>query len=297
MMAATPSRLRRRSILLVTTLALAAGACGGDVVSSTQGPGVVVAPPPTSTLPATTTTTTPLPVVSVPSWAVFDVSRQQMMAANAADAPMAVGSLMKLLTAYVVNEAGDHTRVVTVPRMQIDPMESAIGLYAGEQLPRDVLVRAMLIVSANDAARALARDVGGSEDAFVAMMNDAAGRLGMTGTHAVNPVGLDAAGQHSTARDIVLLGNVLMSDPTFRTTVARTSARLHGQVFPATNDLLGVYAGADGIKTGHTTQAGYCILASATRDGRTVIVAVLGAATEPDRDASATALLDWAFAN
>lgn len=292
-------RHRRRSISLLAAVALGAVACGGNVAAPDEaGSGAAtlttLAP---STLPATTTTTTPLPVVSAPAWAVFDVGRHQLMAESGADAPVAVGSLMKLLTAYVVAQAGDPTKVVTVQNMQLDPMESAIGLYAGEQLARDVLVRAMMIVSANDAARALALDVGGSEAGFVGMMNDAALRLGLTGTHAVNPIGLDADGQHSTARDMVTLGNVLMADPTFRTTVARTSARLHGQVFPATNDMLGMYVGADGIKTGHTTQAGYCILASATRNGRTVIVAVLGATSEQGRYAAATALLDWAFAN
>ena len=86
-----------------------------------------------------------------------------------------------------------------------------------------------------------------------------------------------------------------MDDPTFRTTVARTDARLHGSVFPSTNPLLSTYEGATGVKTGHTTDAGYCIVASATRDGRPVIVAVLGAPSDKARIDGATALLDWAF--
>jgi D-alanyl-D-alanine carboxypeptidase (penicillin-binding protein 5/6) len=203
---------------------------------------------------------------------------------------------MKLLTAYVVMQAGDPTHIVTVPQMQIDPTESAIGLYAGEQLQRDLLVRAMLIVSANDAARALAIDLAGSEDAFAAQMNAAAAGLGLTGTVAANPVGLDAPGAHSTARDMTMLASVLLGDETFRTTVARTDASLHGLVFPATNDLLRTYPGAIGVKTGHTTEAGYCVVGAATRDGRTVIVTVLGAPTDASRLQGATTLLDWAFA-
>ena len=226
---------------------------------------------------------------------VYDVGSQQWLAEHEADTPRAVGSVMKLLTAYVVIQAGDPTHVATVPALQLDKSESSIGLYEGEKLKRDLLMRAMLIVSANDAARTLAVDVGGTEDAFVTRMNTAAQALGMVNTVAANPVGLDAAGEHSSARDMVTLANILMGDPTFRATVARKDARLHGLVFPSTNDLLSTYAGATGVKTGHTTDAGYCVVGSATRDGRSVIVAVLGAPSDKARLTGATALLDWAF--
>ena len=196
----------------------------------------------------------------------------------------------------MVLQAGDLAQVVTVPELQVDIAESAIGLYKGEQVPRDVLLRAMLIVSANDAARALAIDVGGSIEGFVQQMNAAADELGLSNTVAANPIGLDASGAHSSARDMVTLAALLMRDPTFREAVKKPSANLHGQTFAATNDLLRTYEGADGVKTGHTTDAGYCLIASATRDGRTVLVAVLGAPTEDARLAGATALLDWAFA-
>ena len=98
---------------------------------------------------------------------------------------------MKLLTAFVVMQAGDPTHVATVPAMQLGTSESSIGLYEGERLGRDVLLRAMLIVSANDAARTLAVDVAGDEQAFVDQMNAAAQALGMANTIAANPTGLD----------------------------------------------------------------------------------------------------------
>ena len=97
-------------------------------------------------------------------------------------------------------------------------------------------------------------------------------------------------------RDVVRLSSVLMQDEAFRTTVARTSARLHGTEIPASNDLLSMYAGADGIKTGTTTQAGHCLAASATRDGRRMVVVVLGSSSEEARYQAASTLLDWAFA-
>jgi D-alanyl-D-alanine carboxypeptidase (penicillin-binding protein 5/6) len=192
-------------------------------------------------------------------------------------------------------QAGDPTHVATVPALKLDDSESSIGLFEGEKLPRDLLLRAMLIVSANDAARTLALDVGGSEQAFVDQMNETAQALGMVNTVAANPTGLDAAEGHSSARDMVVVATVLMDDPTFRVTVARTDARLHGLVYPSRNPLLTRYQGATGVKTGHTTGAGYCIVGSANRDGRSVIVAVLGAPSDRARLDGATALLDWAF--
>ena len=318
---------------LVLALLIAVAACTSSTASApaptraptappsvspavTTVPAVTVAPTtPTlaTTVPAPTTTPAPNTTIAAPvtvdetrpappdvaaaSWAVLDPASGELIAGHEMDAPRSVGSLMKLLTAYVVMEAGRPKQIVTAPEeLLVSVEESAIGLVPGEQLPRDVLLRAMLIVSANDAAPALAVDLAGSEAKFAERMTAAAGELGLTSTRAANATGLDADAQYSTARDMAALGRVLMDDPEFETVAARTDARLHGQTFPATNDLLALYPGADGIKTGHTTEAGWCILASATRDGRRMIVAVLGAATEADRNAAATTLLDWALA-
>jgi D-alanyl-D-alanine carboxypeptidase (penicillin-binding protein 5/6) len=284
----------RRGALLACVLAASACTTPGNAAAPAA---TVRAPsPPAHVTQGTSTTLRDRPTVDAAAYAVLDVASGEFLVEHAADTPRAVASVTKLLTAYVVMQAGDPSRVVTVPQMQIEPGESVIGLQTGEQLPRDVLLRAMLIVSANDAARALAVDVAGSESAFVDLMNAAAAELGLTGTRAVNPVGLDADGAHSTARDVARLAALLLRDATFRETVARTDARLHGTVHPATNDdfLLG-YEGATGVKTGTTTRAGACLVASATRDGRTLIAVVLGAPSTAARTASAIALLDWAF--
>jgi D-alanyl-D-alanine carboxypeptidase (penicillin-binding protein 5/6) len=255
----------------------------------------VVTVPVVTTVPAPGASSAP-PQVDAAAYAVYDATASRWLAERDADVMVAVGSVMKLLTAHVVMQAGDPTDLVTVPELSLDPEESAIGLYTGEQQQRDVLLRAMLIVSANDAARALAIDVAGTEAAFTERMNAAADALGLAGTVAANPVGLDAPGAGSTARDVVTLASLLLQDPTFRETVARPSARLHGQTFPATNDLLATYDGATGVKSGRTTQAGWCLVGSAERDGRSVVVAVLGAPSDAARLASTVALLDWAFA-
>ena len=218
------------------------------------------------------------------------------LASNQPDVPLPVGSLIKLLTAQTAYAAGQPTKVVVAPDgLIVDPEESRIGISPGQELPRDLLVRALLIVSANDAARALAVDIAGGEQQFAELMNQQAAALGLAATQAVNPTGLDAEGQHSSASDLTRLAAFLMGNPTFQLTVERTDAMLNGQTFPSTNDLLSKYPGADGVKTGHTTQAGWCIVASATRNGRRIIATVLGAPTEEARDAAATSLLDWGF--
>ena len=296
--AATPSTVNSTSIGSTTI--------GSSTVSpsttSTTLPAPTTTPAPAMTTVATTVATTSTvagrpPAVAATAYAVYDVATQRWLADFHADEPHPVGSIMKLLTAYVVMHAGQPAKLVTVPPMHLDPSESAIGLYPGEHLSRAVLLRGMLIVSANDAARALAADVGGSGPSFVAMMNAAARQLGLHHTVAANPIGLDAAGAHSSARDVITIASLLMRDATFRATVERRSATLHGRTLPTTNGLLATYPGTDGIKTGHTSGARYCIVASAVRNGRRVIVAVLGAPTDAARVKDATQLLDWAFAN
>jgi D-alanyl-D-alanine carboxypeptidase (penicillin-binding protein 5/6) len=260
------------------------------LAQSTTAAAPVTAPVPVGSLdPASP------PAVDAAAYVVYDVNSATWLADKEADSPRPVGSLMKLLTAYVVMQAGDPTHVAIVPALHVDQAESAIGLYEGERLQRDLLVRAMLIASANDAAETLAVDVGGSEDAFVEQMNAAAKALGLVNTVAANPTGLDTRGAQSSPRDLVVLAADLMTDSTFRATVARVDARLHGQTHKATNDLLTSFDGATGVKTGHTTQAGWCIIGSATRDGRSVIVAVLGAPTNDARVEGAAALMEWAF--
>jgi D-alanyl-D-alanine carboxypeptidase (penicillin-binding protein 5/6) len=255
----------------------------------------------TSTTAATTTTTTipgALPRVQAAAWTVYDVSQGEMLASNQATARRPVASLMKLLTAEVAIAAGQPTKLVTAPSegLVLSDDESVIDIRAGQELSRDLLVRAMLKASANDAARLLALDIAGSEAAFAALMNSTAQQLGLNDTRAANATGLDAEGQYSTANDMTLLGARLMNSINFQIAVRDTTAELNGQAYPNTNELLGAYPGADGIKTGYTSGAGWCILASAIRDGRRLIVAVLGAPTEEARYEAAAALLDWGFA-
>jgi serine-type D-Ala-D-Ala carboxypeptidase (penicillin-binding protein 5/6) len=270
--------------------------------TTVAAPPTTVPPPPPTPPPTPAPTPPPAPpttVVPVPdakAWAVFDMRSGQFLTGQEQDTPLAVGSLMKLLAAQTAYAAGDPVKVaIAPPGLIVDPEESRIGIGEGQELSRDLLVRAMLIVSANDAARMLAIDIAGGEPQFAEMMNQTAAAMGLANTHAVNVTGLDQDGSYSSAADLSRLGAFLMGNQTFQLTVKRTSASLNNKTIPSTNDLLKTYPGADGIKTGHTTDAGWCITASAMRDGRRIIATVLGAPTEAARDAGATALLDWAF--
>jgi D-alanyl-D-alanine carboxypeptidase len=321
--AAVPSghMVLRRLVSGCVVVALVA-ACTGDDAADPETPSTL--PPPTSstttttttttsttttttsttsttttTLPPTTTaapTTTVVPVVEAAAYAVYDMRSGQFLAASQADTPLPVASLIKLLAAQTAYAAGQPTKVVVAPPgLILDPEESRIGIDEGQELQRDLLIRAMLIVSANDAARMLALDIAGGEAQFAEQMNQMAGALGLANTRAVNVTGLDAEGQFSTANDMTRLAALLMRNASFQLAVRRTDAVLNEISHPATNDLLTLYPGADGIKTGRTTAAGWCIVASATRNNRRIIATVIGAPTEDARNAAATTLLDWGF--
>jgi serine-type D-Ala-D-Ala carboxypeptidase (penicillin-binding protein 5/6) len=236
-----------------------------------------------------------LPPIAAAAYVVVDGDTGEALASLNADQPRPVASLGKLMTARLVLDAGPLEDTATVPPLQIAGDESQAGLEPGDHVSRDELLQAMLVASANDAARTLAVDVAGNEHSFVRMMNAEAAAAGLDATRYANPVGLDDPAQHSSAADVARLARDLMQDPAFRRIVAAESIRINGSELPATNDLLGVYRGADGIKTGHTDEAGWCIAASATRDGRSIVAVVLGAPTEQARDAATRALLDYGF--
>lgn len=236
-----------------------------------------------------------LPPIPAAAYVVLDGDTGEPLASYNADQPRPVASLTKLMTARLVLDAGPLEHTATVPPLQLAGDESQAGLEPGDHVSRDDLLEAMLVASANDAARTLAVDVAGNENRFVEMMNAEAAAANLDATRYTNPTGLDDPAQHSSAADVARLAHDLMDDPAFRRIVAAESTTLDGSALPATNDLLGTYQGADGIKTGYTDEAGWCLAASATRDGRSIVAVVLGAPTEDARDDAARALLDYGF--
>ena len=157
------------------------------------------------------------------------------------------------------------------------------------------LLKGALVQSANDAADALADDVArGSATTFVAMMNAQARKLGLTNTHYSRPDGLDAPAHYSSARDVTKLAQLVMRDPVVRRIVRlRTTIIAGGRRLHTWNDLLGIFRGLDGVKTGHTAAAGWCEVAEVKRDGLDVYATILGSPTRGQRNVDLAALLRW----
>jgi D-alanyl-D-alanine carboxypeptidase (penicillin-binding protein 5/6) len=227
-----------------------------------------------------------------------------------------MGSITKVMTAYVVIEAGDLNRVITVPSGIIGYDRaygaSTAGLVPGEKLTALQLLYALLLPSGCDAAYTLATAYGkgGSRSQFIAQMNAAASKLGLTKTHFSDFSGLPDPGEYttySTVRDLVSLGRDAMRLPTFRSIVGTRSYRVaaatnhRAHVWSNLNPLLGHYSGATGVKTGFTAAAGDCLLFAATRGGKELIGVVLDSSTANSpagMDAAASdaaAMLNWGF--
>jgi D-alanyl-D-alanine carboxypeptidase (penicillin-binding protein 5/6) len=205
-----------------------------------------------------------------------------------------IASITKLMTVLVALEHARLHDVVTVSRRAAEVGESSIYLQKGERITVRDLVEAALIQSANDAAVALAEHVGGSQGAFVAMMNAEARKLGLRDTHFANPDGLDAPDHYSSAHDVTRLARIAMKNPVIRGVVRRSAATISGgRLLTTWNDLLGRFPGVFGVKTGHTRAAGWSEGAAARAHGVTVYATLLGGETREGRNADLEALLAW----
>ena len=215
-------------------------------------------------------------------------------------------SVTKIMTMLLIMEAVDSGKAslddtVTASAHAAEMGGSQIYLKEGEQMTLDDMLKSIAVASANDAAVAVAEHLGGSEDAFVSMMNERAKELGCTGTEFVNPNGLDTDGEETktTARDLALISAELLRHEKILeyTSIWMDSVRDGSFGLANTNKMLRLYDGMIGLKTGYTSTAGYCISAVAEKQGMRLIAVVLG---EPDKDArnsDITAMLNYGFAN
>jgi serine-type D-Ala-D-Ala carboxypeptidase (penicillin-binding protein 5/6) len=228
---------------------------------------------------------------------VVDANSGKILYEKNADQIRAPASTQKLLTALIVAETGFLDRPVTVQAIDTmcDPVK--LGIKSGETYQRMDLLRALLVKSPNDVARCLARDNAGSVEAFAAVMNRRALQLGAVHSHFVNPNGLPAPGQYSSARDLAIIARAAYANPTIRSIVCLPQlvfryASGRTRELENTNKLLRRLPYCNGMKTGYTDAAGKCLIASGTRPGKDVIVVVLGdSSSRVWRDASA--LLSW----
>jgi serine-type D-Ala-D-Ala carboxypeptidase (penicillin-binding protein 5/6) len=238
------------------------------------------------------------PAVAAPSgidaraYLVVDGATGEVIAGRASERRVPIASITKLMTVLVALERARLDEMATVQADATTTGGSVIGLRAGEQIGVRDLVTAALIHSANDAAHALADHVAGSEERFVTLMNARAKTLGLRQTHFVRPDGLDAAGHYSSARDVTTLARVAMQKPFLRGTVRRAEASIAGgRSLYVWNDLLRTFPGLIGVKTGHTSDAGWCQVAAAQGRGVTIYATLLGGPSRDERNGDLARLL------
>jgi D-alanyl-D-alanine carboxypeptidase (penicillin-binding protein 5/6) len=191
-----------------------------------------------------------------------------------------VASTQKIITALCVLDAGNIDKTVVIDTSDTTCEPTKLYLKAGERYSRRELLKVLVVKSANDVARALARDVGGSQEGFAALMNRKAARLGMRNSNFINPNGLPNAGQYSTARDMAIAARTAYRSPLFRSYAATKAFTFHysngrTREVENTNRLLKSVPYCDGMKTGTTNAAGRCLVASGSLNGRSAIIVVL----------------------
>ena len=249
------------------------------------------------------------PDIAARAYLLIDISASQVLAEKAADTAVEPASLTKLMTAYLVFDALRQKKITLQQTLSVSPkawkMEgSRMFIDPKMKVPVEDLIKGMIVQSGNDATMVLAEGIGGTSEHFVEMMNTQAKALGMHNTSFKNPEGLTQTGHLTTARDLAILATRLMTDfPADVGYYAIKKYRYPGT--PAANDsnrnlLLFRDPTVDGLKTGHTDAAGYCLVATAKRDfpnlqGRRMLAIILGAASENARAEEAQKLLNWGY--
>ena len=232
------------------------------------------------------------PELMAKSALLVDLDSGQTLYSLRPDVPLPPASTAKLMTALIVLQQADLDNVVTISPVAAATPGSRMGLTAGQTLTVRDLLYGLLLPSGNDAAVALAEHVAGSEASFVELMNEQAALLGLQATHFAGPHGMDADGQTGrTATDLSRIAQAALEYPLFTQIVATPAAEVGGLSLTNTNELLGKYPGADGIKTGTSDAAGKCLVASTTRQGHRLVAIVLGS---QERYADVRAMFDYA---
>ena len=232
---------------------------------------------------------------------VVEAETGKVLQADNATMPWYPASVTKIMTAYVTLKAVKEGRLsldtlLTVSPVAASQSPSKMGFRPGIQVTVDNALKMMMVKSANDIAVVLAEGVGGSIDGFSGMMNQTAQKLGMTQTSYVNPNGLPADGQITSARDLAILARAVIRDlPEYEYFMHIPSIRYGRRVTQNFNKLIGRYPGADGFKTGFICASGYNLVASATRNGKRLIAVVLGASSGQARAVRAAQLLERGF--
>lgn len=275
--------------------------CLGAAAQHTQQVALQAAQPPPAD--AVAPVVAPAPRLPFKSYYLADFATGRVLAAESADARVEPASLTKLMTAYVVFRALEDGRIELTDQVRVSERAwrmsgTRMFIEVNSHVAVEDLLRGLLIQSGNDAAVALAEHVAGSVEAFAEQMNGAAQALGMQNSAFRNPHGLSARGHYSSAHDLAILAHAIIEDyPKFYSLYAEREYEYNGIKQRNRNALLWRDSSVDGMKTGHTSAAGYCLVTSAARDGMRLIAVVMGAESPRSRTDGAQKLLDYGFAN
>ncbi|MBE6809642.1 MAG: D-alanyl-D-alanine carboxypeptidase [Ruminococcaceae bacterium] len=235
---------------------------------------------------------------------LLEVNTGKILYEHNSDEKLPPASITKIMSLLLIIEAIDSSKlslddVVTASEHACSMGGSQIWLEPGEAMTVDDLLKATVIASANDATVALGETIAGSEEGFVAMMNARAKELGMTNTHFINATGLDAEGHLSSAHDIAVMSRELIKHDLIKnySTVWMDTLRDGESELVNTNKLVRFYEGTTGLKTGTTSGAGYCLSATAERNGLELVAVIMSGDTSQERFNGAKKLLDYGFAN
>ena len=291
--------MRSRSLLLVALATAGIGLAFAQVPS----------PAPVAK-PAALSDNLPIPDAPAPAtskaWLIMDYATGQVLAGENVDTPVEPASITKVMTSYVIAAEMAAGKVKASDQVMMSEHAwrsggaGTDGSYSGFEVNKTAplvdMEKGMVVQSGNDAAIALAEHVAGSEQAFGQLMNAYAKKIGMKASHFVNPHGLPAEGHITTARDLAILGRALIRDFPEAYSYNKIKELTVGPITqPNRNLLLWRDPSVDGIKTGHTSAAGYCLMASAKRGDQRLITVVMGDTSENQRAVDSQALLNWGF--
>jgi D-alanyl-D-alanine carboxypeptidase (penicillin-binding protein 5/6) len=295
-------------VLKHASAVLAALATAAFGLAFAQGP--QPSPQPTAPKPTALSDALPIPPAPAPksaaAWILIDYATGQVLAGENYDVRREPASITKVMTSYVIaaemaaGKVKADDQVMMSEHAWREGGAGTEGSYSGFEVnktaPLVEMEKGMVVQSGNDAALALAEHVAGSEDAFASLMNAYAARIGMKDSHFVNPHGLSAEGHYSTAHDLARLGRALIHDFPVAYSYNKIKEFTVGPITqPNRNLLLWRDPSVDGIKTGHTDNAGYCLMASAKRGDQRLVSVVLGDTSENQRAVDSQALLNWGF--
>jgi D-alanyl-D-alanine carboxypeptidase (penicillin-binding protein 5/6) len=297
-----PFTFKSALVAAVAALSFSAAAETPVVIAAkTPAPARAVAPPAVPPIASQTAGGVTAPTVAAASWVLVDTLSGQTLGAANADERRDPASLTKLMTAYVAfgalrSKAITPSQMVQVSQQAWKAEGSRMFVEPRKAVSVDELLHGVIIQSGNDASIAIAEVVAGTEDAFVAKMNQEAARLKLASTHFTNATGLSDPQHYSTAADMARLAAALIRDfPEFYPIYSQKEFRYNNITQANRNRLLWTDPYVDGVKTGHTDSAGWCLVASAKRGDRRLVSVVLGANSDSARAAESQKLLNWGF--